>query len=286
MNIAELSMSLEMGIIYGIVAMGIYLTFRVIDFPDLTCDGSFVLGGATAAVLIRSGCYPFVALAFALIAGGLAGLATGILHTTLKVSKLLSGILVAFMLYSINLKVMGDVPNLALFHQTTIFTGVNALFVLIVIGALVSMLFGYLLTTDFGLGLRSIGQNKTFALNGGIKVKLMTIIGLILSNALIGFAGALFSQHQGFADVSQGLGTVIVGLAGVMIGERVLPFRSPWILLGACVVGSCLYRILVAVALHSEWLGIETQYLNLITGLLVIGVMLIPRRERRRSCYN
>lgn len=277
MNFTELLISLEMGLIYGIVAIGIYLTFRIIDFPDLTCDGSFVLGAASSAILIKSGCNPFVALFLAMIAGGIAGLATGILYTKFRITELLSGILVAFMLYSINLRVMSGVPNITLINESTIFTGQNALLVLIMIAVFMSLGMSILLKTDFGLALRSIGQNKRLALNNGVNVKIMTIIGLIMSNALIGFGGALFSQHQGFADISQGIGTVIVGLAGLMIGEKIIGFRSLWLVIPACLLGSIMYRIFIAFALHSEFLGLETQDLNLITGFMVIGIMILPK---------
>jgi len=279
MSLNELLMSLEIGLIYSVIAIGIYLTFRIIDFPDLTCDGSFVLGAVTSAMLVKHGYNPIIALLYSAIIGGLAGFITGILNTKLKVTNLLSGILVAFMLYSVNLRIMGGIPNIALINQTTIFTNYNQLLVLIVIVGIIWLLFSYLLMTDFGLALRSIGQNKRLAINSGVKQQQMIIIGLILSNALIGFGGALFSQHQGFADVSQGIGTVIIGLATVMIGESVLPFRSPWIMVFSCMLGSIIYRIFIAVALHSEKLGLETQDLNIITGLLVIGVMLLPRRK-------
>ena len=283
MNIGEVWMSLELGLIFGIVAVGIYLSFRVIDFPDLTCDGSFVLGGATSAILIKLGISPIYSLFCGFITGGLAGLATGILYIKLSITNLLSGILVAFVLYSINLKVMGNVPNIALINQSTIFTGHNELFILALFATLIWLLISYLLITDFGLALRSIGQNSTLALTGGVKVKTAIVITLMLSNGLIGLGGALFVQHQGFADISQGVGTVIIGLVGVMIGERLFPFHHPIIKISACIIGSILYRFLIAFALHSEILGIQTQDLNLMTGCMVIGMMLIPYGGKRNG---
>lgn len=280
MSALELLISLEMGLIYGIVAIGIYLTFRIIDFPDLTCDGSFVLGAASSAVLIKSGCNPFLALFLALIAGGIAGLATGLLYTKLRITELLSGILVAFMLYSINLRVMSGVPNITLINEPSIFTGQSPLLVLIVIAGFISLGLSILLKTDFGLALRAIGQNKRLALNNGVNVQFMSIIGLMMSNALIGLGGALFSQYQGFADISQGIGTIIVGLAGLMIGEKLIGFRSLWLVIPACLLGSIMYRIFIAFALHNEFLGLETQDLNLITGFMVICIMLLPKLRR------
>ena len=276
-------MSLEIGLIYGIVAIGIYLTFRVIDFPDLTCDGSFVLGAASSSILIKTGFNPWLALLVAFFAGSIAGLFTGILNTRYKITDLLSGILVAFMLYSINLKVMGGVPNIALIKQTTIFTDHTPLLMLGIICSIVYSLYSYMLITDFGLAMLSIGQNQRFALNSGIQVKQMIVIGLMLSNSVISLGGALFSQHQGFADVSQGAGTIIIGLAAVIIGEKLLPFRTPWTTVISCLLGSIIYRLFISLALHSEILGLETQDLNLITGMMVIGIMIIPR-ARRKKC--
>jgi putative ABC transport system permease protein len=277
MTLSEIIMSLEIGLIYGIVAIGVYLAFRIIDFPDLTCDGSFVLGMAVSAILIKSGYGPWASLLISLIFGCIAGLITGILNVCFKVSNLLSGILVAFMLYSINLHVMGGVPNITLIDLNTIFTNVSVLAVLAVISIVICLLLGYLLVTDFGLALRSIGQNKKLAQNIGVNVQAATIIGLALSNGLIAFGGALFNQHQSFADVGSGVGTVIVGLASVMIGEKVLPYRSMLIQIISCLLGSIIYRLLIGFALHSEVLGLETQDLNLITGLMIIGIMYIPK---------
>ncbi|HLD95465.1 MAG TPA: hypothetical protein VI959_02355 [Alphaproteobacteria bacterium] len=277
----ELLMSLEMGLIYGIVGMGIYLTFKSIDFPDLTCDGSFVLGAASSCMLLKNGYSPWLSLIAAFFAGALAGAFTGFLHIKLKITNLLSGILVAFMLYSINLKVMAGSPNLSLLNKVTLFSDVSSLMVLILVSLGILGALGYLLTTDFGLALRSIGQNKRLGLNGGLKVGSLTVLGLMLSNAVIGFAGALFSQHQGFVDVSQGIGTVIVGLAAVMIGQRLLYSKSPWTDLLACLLGSIVYRLFISFALHSDVLGLKTQDLNLITGVLVVLVMILPTRGKK-----
>jgi putative ABC transport system permease protein len=280
MQIFESLLSLEIGLIYGIVAIGIYLTFRTIDFPDLTCDGSFVLGAALSAILIKAGFNAYLTLLFAFLTGGCAGIITGFLHTKLKITNLLAGILVAFMLYSINLKVMGGVPNIALIYEKTIFSGTNSLFILFIFSAIICFIFSYLLKTDFGLALRSIGQNKRLAQNGGVQIDIMTKVGLALSNGLIGLGGALFTQHQGFCDISQGIGTVIIGLASVMIGEKILPSRSMIIGIFSCLLGSILYRFFIALALHSDYLGLETQDLNLVTGLMIIFVMLLPYKKK------
>jgi putative ABC transport system permease protein len=282
-SIAELVASLEMGLIYGIVAVGIYLTFRVIDFPDLTCDGSFVTGAAASTIALKAGCNPLLALLIAMICGGMAGIFTGLLYSYLRVTNLLAGILVAFMLYSINLRLMVGVPNIALLDHLTVFSHFSPLFTIIAITGMVGATCSYLLMTDIGLAMRSIGHNPQLARIMGVRLTGMTLLGLTLSNALIGLGGGLFSQHQGFADVSLGIGTVIIGLASVMIGEKLLPFPSMWIRILACFVGSILYRLVIAVALHSEWLGLETSDLNLVTGGLVILVMWLSNRERQHA---
>lgn len=283
MNIAELLFSLELGIIYGIVAIGIYLTFRVINFADLTCDGSFVLGAAVSSIALKSGLNPILALGMSLLAGGIAGFFTGVLNIYFRVAAILSGILVGYMLYSVNLRIMDGVPNLALINEVTIFTNNNPLIVLAIIGLIIWFTLSYLLVTNFGLALRSVGQNKTLSQNNGINVRTMTLITLALSNALIALGGALFSQHQGFVDISQGIGTIIVGFAAVIIGEKIFAFRSPWIMIAACMAGSFIYRLLVSYALHSEFLGLSTQDLSLITGIMIVAIMLIPLR-RKQPC--
>lgn len=276
MSLNELWMSLELGLIYGIVAMGIYLSFKILDLADLTCDGSFVLGAVVSGVLLKAGYSPLLGLWIALIAGGAAGIFTGVLSTRFKISPLLSGILVAFMLYSVNLKIMGGIPNITLLNTSV------PLWALMVISLGLWFLLGYLLRTDFGLALRSVGQNQSLAISNGVSITGITLFVLALSNGLIALGGALFSQHQGFADVGSGIGTVIIGLASVLIGERILPFRSTWVGLLNCLLGAILYRLFISLALHSEVLGLETQDLNLLTGLLIILVMTIPRR---RLCY-
>ncbi len=283
MSLSEVFLSLELGLIYGVVAIGIYLTFRIIDFPDLSCDGSFVTGAAICAMGLKSGFHPALCLLVAAFGGGVVGMITGCLFVYGRISALLSGILTAFMLYSLNLRIMNGVPNLTLINEATIFLEGHALVLLIVLGVFTWLCFGYIFTTDFGLALRSIGQNKRLATTYGVNIASGTMVALALSNGLVAFAGGLYCQHQGFADISQGVGTVIMGLAAVMIGEKVLPFRSMWISLFSCFIGSMLYRLLVASALYIDVLGLESSDLNLITGLLVIIMMIFPTRRRKQE---
>lgn len=278
MGINEVILSLEMGLIYGIVAIGIYLTFRILNFPDLSCDGTFVLGAAVWGSTIQAGYSPYLALVLSLLVGFLGGLATGLLYTRFKVSDLLSGILVAFMLYSINLYIMGGRPNISLLDNHTLFCG-NGLGTLVIISLIVWGGVSYLLNSDWGLALRSVGQNKILAQNNGVNIPLITLMGLALSNSLIALGGALFSQHQGFSDVGSGVGTLIVGLASVMIGERIFPRSSLRLKIVSCLLGSIFYRFLISLALHSEWLGLGTQNLNLITGVLIISIMMVRKKH-------
>lgn len=280
MSVIELIESLNMGIIYGFLAMGILMTFRIINFPDLTCDGSFVLGAAISAVLINNGVNPWFALLLSFIGGSIAGFFTSLLYLRFKISELLSGILIAFMLYSINLKVMGGVPNISLLNSPTIFDNLNSSIILIFVFFIIWLIFSYILSTDFGLGLRAIGQNTKLAKSCGIIVGQMVCIGLMFGNGLIGLSGALFTQYQKFVDLSQGIGSIIMGYAALIIGEKIFNFRSSYAFLLAPVLGSVIYRISISLALHSEFLGFDTQELNLVTGLLVILFMNISFRKK------
>ncbi|MDR2781523.1 MAG: hypothetical protein LBB21_03670 [Holosporaceae bacterium] len=278
-DIQEMMISTEVGLIYGILAIGIYLTFRTINFPDLTCDGSFVLGAAVSSSMIKAGCDPYNALMLAIVAGGLAGFFTGVLNVWLKIEDLLSGIIVAFMLYSVNLRIMGESPNISFANELTIFGNGHALLKISAIVFVTVTLLVYVLNTDFGLGLRSIGQNKQFASTCGINVKAMTITGLVISNTMIGMCGAIFSQYQGLCDISHGVGCLVTGLASVIIGDKIIGLRNVSWAIVACVVGSVLYRIFITLAIHCDLFALKTQDLNFITGIMMIAVMTAGRRN-------
>ncbi|MDR0640644.1 MAG: hypothetical protein LBF65_02885 [Holosporales bacterium] len=279
-SVQEFLTSIELGLIFGIVAIGIYLTFRVINFADLTCDGSFVLGAAVTAVLIKGGCNPYVALAASFLTGGLAGLLTGFLNIKCRIADLLSGIIVAFIMYSINLRIIGGIPNITIINDITIFSFGNKLLILgLFITGIVAGLI-YILSSDLGLRLRAIGYNKHYAAIAGVNINLVTVAGLILSNALIACGGGLFSQYQGFCDISSGVGTLVTGLASVVIGEKILPIRKEAWLVMSCIFGSIIYRIFISMALHSNFLGIRPQDLNLVTGCLIVITMLIKKKGK------
>lgn len=268
MTIKEMLMSLELGLIYSIVAIGVYLTFRVIKFQDLTCDGSFVFGSALSVI------FTGFSLPLAFIGGVLAGLFTGFLRIFFNMTDLLSGILVAFMLYSINLHVMGGMPNIVI--TKSIFTDHTVIFTILFIVFFISILISYLLSTDFGLSLISVGQNVTLCKSVGVNINYIILFCLALSNGLIGFAGGILTHYQEFSDINGGIGTVIVGLASIMIGEKIVP-NYPII---GCVVGSVLYRFFISIALHSDLLGFETYDINLLTGILIITIMSLPGKKK------
>lgn len=281
MNITQLLGSVEIGLVYSLVAMAVFLSFRVIDFADLTIDGSFPLGAAVAASLIIKGMRPEWATLWAVGAGALAGGMTAFLHVRLHILGLLTGILSMTALYSINLRIMQS-PNLALLDEPTLFSLYgNEGVVLGVIAFGVGLMLVYLLSTNFGLALRASGANKLLSRTYGIGVGLMTTVALALSNGIVALAGALFAQSQGFADISMGTGTVIVGLASLIMGETLFPTRKlAWIFL-SCGVGAILYRLVIACALNANSLGLKASDLNLITAVLVVLTMLLPQLRGR-----
>ena len=288
MTLIALLGSLEMGLIFALVALGVFISFRVINFPDLTVDGSFPLGGAVAATLLVAGWHPLAATAAAFAAGALAGLTTGWLHVKLKIMQLLAGILVMIALYSINLRVMGK-PNQPLLDSPTVFGLVHlgglpapwiTPVVLLAITLLVKFgLDGYF-ASEAGLAMRATGGNPRMARAMGISTDRLSLVALALSNGIVALAGGLFAQSQGGADVSMGIGTIVIGLAAVIIGETILPGRSMAIATWGCIVGAVLYRLLIALGLNSDFIGLQAQDLNLVTALLVTVALMMPASRR------
>lgn len=276
--------ALETGLIYGLVAFGIYLSFRVLDFPDLTVDGSFPLGAAVAAVFILQGWNPWVATGFAALAGMAAGAVTAILNVKLNILNLLASILTMIALYSINLRIMGR-PNIALLTEETVLTpwyslGLEfhqvpvLLFLIVVVIALILM--WRFMKSETGLAMRATGANPRMARAQGIATGRMVILGVALSNGLVGLAGALFAQSQGAADVTMGVGVIVIGLASLIGGEAVLTPSTVVRALIACVIGAVMYRLAIAFALNADALGLQAQDLNLITAVLVTLAIVLP----------
>ena len=281
--------AVETGLLYGFLSLGVYLSFRVLDFPDLTVDGSFPLGAAVAGTLIVAGINPFVATGIAIGAGGLAGLCTAFLSVRLGILNLLASILTMIALYSINLRIMGK-PNLSLLNQPTVLAPfehwlgtlpglwVTPLVLLVGVG-IAKLLVDYFLTSQLGLAIRATGMNPAMAKAQGINTDRLILLGMALSNALAALSGALFAQIYGFADVTLGVGTVVVGLATVILGEALLPSGSVVLATLAVIAGSVLYRV----ALNAGFLGFQAQDLNLVTAILVVLALTLPKSQFLRK---
>jgi len=276
--------ALEIGLLYGLVALGVYLTFRVLDFPDLSVDGSFPMGAAVAATAIVAGIDPWVATGMAIAAGAVTGWVTAFLAVRCGILHLLASILTMIAAFSINIRIMGR-PNIALLGEETILTPFEALgdpmlVRPLVVGILV-LISGWfivrLLNSDFGLGLRATGVNARMVSAQGGSTSFYTYFGLALSNGFVGFAGALFAQTNSFADVTSGVGTIVVGLAAVILGQTLIPGRKIWVAVTAVIVGSVLYRLAVAFALSSGMFGLQASDLNLVTAVLVAVALIAPK---------
>ena len=276
--------ALEIGLVYGLVALGVLLSFRVLSFPDLTVDGSFPLGAAVAASAIVAGIDPYLATALAIVAGALAGLVTAVLNVRFNILHLLASILTMIALFSINLRIMGR-PNIALITEPTVLSPfeelglANPVLTPLFVGAIVlavAALLARFLSSDYGLGMRATGANPRMARAQGIETGRTICVGMALSNAMVALGGALFAQTNGFADITIGTGTIVVGLAGVIVGETILPARRIGIVILACVLGSILYRLAIAAALNADVLGLEASDLNLVTAVLVGLALILP----------
>ena len=299
--------SLTIGLILSLLGLGVYVSFRIFDFADITTDGSFTLGASVAAVLLVAGAHPALATLAGMGAGGAAGAVTGLLHTRLKVHPLLSGILVMTALYSVNLRVMGksNVPILSvrsfsseaealgrrLFRGDSFFlagwevSGRDAALLVLscAVLLLVSAALYLFLRTELGAAMRATGDNAQMIRALGAGTAGMITAGLALANALVGLSGALLAQYQGFADVQMGIGMVVWGLASVILGEALVRSRRVSLTIAGAIMGSVLFRLLVALALR--W-GLDPNDLKLVTAAFVLAALVLPRflsRGRREE---
>ena len=265
-----------LGLGFSLLALGIFLSLRVFNFPDITTDGSFTLGGAVTAVMLVSGYHPLVTLFVSMIFGAVAGMCTGIIHAKLKVNPLLAGILMMTALYSVNLAIMGR-SNIPLIEQKKIFDTVNMneFGTMLLFAIVFWLLLSLVLKTDFGLAMRATGNNEQMIRALGVNTDRMKITGLAVSNSLTALSGYLITQYQGFADINMGIGIVILGLGSVMIGEIFVrhSVTNIFIRLAAIIGGSILFRLVLAAALAS---GIDAAYLKLVVALIVLAVVGIP----------
>lgn len=279
------------GIIWGIMTLGVYITFKVLDFPDLTVDGSFALGGAVSAILISNGMNPFITLFFSFLAGSLAGLATGILNTKLQIPGILAGILTMIALYSINIRVMGGRPNIPLLGMATSLTIIQNILSLskvisdLLVGFIFSLFIVFIMYwffgTEMGCAIRATGNNEKMIRALGVDTNIMKTIGLMISNALVSLSGALVTQSQGYADVGMGNGTIVVGLASVIIGEVIFGNRFNFLYkLFSIVMGSIIYRIIIAIVLQ---LGLKATDLKLLTAIIVAIALSVPVLNKKAT---
>jgi putative ABC transport system permease protein len=271
---------LEQGFIFGVMALGVYITYRILDFPDLTVDGTFPLGAATIAALLKAGVSPILATFISFGAGMLAGAMTGILHTKLKITNLLSSILVMLGLYSINLRIMGK-ANIPLFQEQTIYTNNwSAIYTIICITILMKFGLDLFLKTKLGFLLKATGDNPQLVTSFGIDIGLMKILALMIANGLVALSGAMMAQYQGFSDVGMGTGVIVMGLASIILGETILKNISFVATTTMVIGGSILYKASTAFALR---LGFPATDLKLITAIIVVTALSLRHKNIRLS---
>jgi len=261
--------TLEQSLIFAFMVLGLYISYKILDFPDLTVDGSFPLGASVVAISLIHGINPIIALILACLAGSLAGLITGYIHVKYNISDLLAGIIVMTGLYSVNLRVMGR-SNIPLFNINTMFTSGNALLKIILLLIAVKFILDFILKTKFGFALRAMGDNETLITSLGINEKKVKIIGLMLANSLVALSGGILAQYQGFSDIGMGVGTIITGLASIIIGESVFKQTKFINMTLLVILGSIIYKYIISVTLS---MGMNPGDLKLITSIIVVAIM-------------
>ena len=274
-----LQATIEQSLIFAIMVLGVYISFRILNFPDMTVDGTFPLGAAISAKLLTLGINPYLTLLVALVAGAVAGAITGLIHVKLKVKDLLAGILVMTALYSVNLRVMGK-SNIPLFEEDNIFNTEYSIMITIVVLILISkFLLDYLLKTKFGFALKALGDNENLIVSLGLNEEKYKIYGLMIANAFVAFSGAVLAQYQSFADVGMGTGIIVIGLASIIIGDTLFGKRRKLAGTTIVIIGSILYRGVIAVTLS---MGMDASDLKLITSIIVIIILWIQKQKDKR----
>ena len=279
--IAAIPGATAQGLVWGVMALGVYVTYKLLDIADLTVDSSLCTGGATSAVLILMGMHPLLSLVFAVFAGMLAGLVTGFLHTRLRIPAILAGILTQLGLYSINLRIMGK-SSVALLRQPVVISLGNipmALLIGVLVAAAVVAVMYWFFGTELGCAIRATGNNRKMVRAQGVNPDTMKIIGLVLSNGLVGLAGGLLAQYQGSANINMGRGAIVIGLASVIIGEVIFGARFNFAYqLGSIVAGSVIYQIVIAFVLQ---LGLSTEDLKLFSAVTVALALSVPALQKK-----
>ncbi|MEE0421395.1 MAG: ABC transporter permease [Lachnospiraceae bacterium] len=286
---------LEQGMIYAIMALGVYITYKILDFPDLTVDGSFPMGAAITAVLISRDVNPLLTLPVCFAAGAGVGVLTGLIHVKLKVRDLLSGIIMMTALYTVNLRIAGK-ANLPIYNKTTIFdnslvnrifAGELAVFKTVIVVLIITLVSKYLLdwylSTKSGMLLRAVGDNDRIITSLGVDKGLVKIVGLAIANGLVALGGCIFAQQQRYFDISMGTGTVVIGLASVIIGTSLFKKLTLLRVTSSVVIGSVLYKGCVALAIS---LGFESSDLKMITAVLFLAILVIGMERKRKVKVN
>ena len=278
MSLTIILKAIELGLIFSILSLGVYISFRVLNVPDLTVDGSFATGCAVCAVMTIAG-HPYLGLLLAFVAGGLCGMVTAFLQTKMHMQPLLAGIFTMVALYSINLRIMSGAPNISLFSTNTLFTLIDSKLLILLIFSLVIgfVLFGFF-KTNLGLMLRATGDNEVMVRSSSINVDRMKFIGMALSNGIVALSGALLAQYQNFADITSGTGMMVLGLAGIIIGEALLRKRTIGFGIASAIIGACIYRLLYQFALQ---FGIPATDMNLMSAILVAITISLPYLKRK-----
>ncbi len=279
--------ALELGLVLAVLSQGVYITFRVLNIPDLTVDGSFSTGAAVVAVMTMAG-HPYLGLACGFIAGCVCGIITAFLQTKMRIQPLLAGIITMTGLYSINLRVMGNLPNMPLISldpkNATIFDSIHQpLLVLIPFVVVLSLVLYWFFKTNVGLQLRATGNNEAMVRSSSINVDLMKFLGFGLANGLVALSGALFAQYNHFADVTGGTGMMVIGLAGIIVGEAILQKRTIGFGIASAVLGACIYRLLYTLALQ---FGVPSGDMNLISAILVAITISVPYLRKKRGANH
>jgi len=282
--------ALLQGLCFSAIALGIYISMKIFNIPDITTDGSYTLGGVVTAVLLTNHQPTYIILPAVILAGATAGAVTGIIHTKLKINALLAGILVMTALYSVNLTILGR-SNLPLINLPSLFTIVNVVgdtnqntfWILAIFVILITFLIGYLLKTDFGIAMRATGNSESMIRSLGVNTDRMKITGLALANALTALSGYLVAQFQGFADISMGIGIVIVGLGSVIIAETLINWfklTSVWLSLVLVLIGAVIFQLVLAFTLSA---GVDPKLLKMVTAGFVLVIVSLPRLSLLKS---
>ena len=282
--------ALLQGLCFSGIGLGIYISMKIFNIPDITTDGSYTLGGVVTAIMLTNHLPSYLVLPAVVIAGAIAGALTGLIHTKLKINALLAGILVMTALYSINLTIMGR-SDLPLVNTPTLFNLVNitadpnqnSFWILMVFVVIITLLIGYLLKTDFGIAMRATGNSESMIKALGVNTDRMKIIGLALANALTAVSGYLITQFQGFADMNMGVGVVIVGLGSVIIGETLINWfsiTSVWLSLAVVLLGAVVFQLVLALTLS---IGVDANLLKLVTAVFVLLIVSLPKISFQKS---